>query len=189
MAQLESSITTDRLTLRRFAPGDLRALSVLYGDESVTRYLYFGTRDHVQTQLALEKKLAQPVGITDDNVLPVAAVLTSNGRLVGDFMLRWTANEHRQGEIGGSLAPEFHGMGYAPEIYRELLSLGFNTFGLHRIVGRCDGRNAASIRSLEKAGLHREAHFLENEFVKGEWTDEVVLALRRSEWLIGQTAR
>jgi hypothetical protein len=33
-----------------------------------------------------------------------------------------------------------------------------------------------------KGGQVREAHLIENEFVKGEWTDEVVLAIRKSQW-------
>ncbi|MCP2254937.1 hypothetical protein LY13_003709 [Prauserella aidingensis] len=43
--------------------------------------------------------------------------------------------------------------------------------------GRLDGRNAASARVLEKLGMRREAHLRENEYVKGEWTDEVVYAV------------
>jgi RimJ/RimL family protein N-acetyltransferase len=96
--------------------------------------------------------------------------------------MRWINNEHRQGEMGGSLHPQHHGKGLAVEVYRELLEIGFGQFSLHRIVGRCDARNVASIRALEKAGLVREAHFIENEFVKGEWTDEVVLAIRKAQW-------
>jgi RimJ/RimL family protein N-acetyltransferase len=30
--------------------------------------------------------------------------------------------------------------------------------------------------------MRREAHFRENEFVKGEWTDEVVFAVLEDEW-------
>ncbi len=59
-------------------------------------------------------------------------------------------------------------------------------YDLHRVCGRCDGRNAASVRSLQKAGLREEAHFVENEFVKGEWTDEIVLAILQSEWRAAQ---
>jgi len=99
-------------------------------------------------------------------------------------MLHWRDDGHRQGEIGGSLHPDFHGCGYASEIYVALIDLAFSVYGLHRVVGRCDARNLASIRSLEKAGLRREAHFVENEFVKGEWTDEVVLAIRENQWAV-----
>jgi RimJ/RimL family protein N-acetyltransferase len=84
--------------------------------------------------------------------------------------------------MGGSLHPDVHGRGYAGEIYRELLTLAFDKYDLHRVIGRCDARNAASIRSLAKAGLHQEARLEENEFVKGEWTSEVVMALLQREW-------
>jgi len=30
--------------------------------------------------------------------------------------------------------------------------------------------------------MRREAHLRENEFVKGEWTDELVYAILASEW-------
>lgn len=63
-----------------------------------------------------------------------------------------------------------------------MLRLGFEGLRLHRIVGRADGRNNASVRVLEKLGMRREAYFVQNEIVKGEWTDEVVYAMLASEW-------
>ena len=182
MAQLLVNCRTNRLTLRPFQLGDLDDLATYFGLPEVSRYLYWGPRDRDETREALERSLHRPQEIIDENVLPVAVVLNETNRVVGDFMLRWSANEHRQGEMGGSLNPEYHRRGIAVEVYRELLQIGFVHYSLHRIVGRCDGRNAASIRSLEKAGLHQEAHLVENEFVKGEWTDEVVMAIRREQW-------
>jgi RimJ/RimL family protein N-acetyltransferase len=182
MVQLARPITTPRLTLRRFQRDDLDELAAVVGGESVNRYLYTEPRDRGETLAVLECRLERPEEIGDDNVLHVAVELRETGRLVGEFMLHWRADEHLQGEMGGSLHPDVQGLGYASEVYRSLLELAFSTYGLHRVVGRCDARNAASIRSLEKAGLHREAHFVENEYVKGEWTDEVVLAVRSSEW-------
>jgi RimJ/RimL family protein N-acetyltransferase len=35
---------------------------------------------------------------------------------------------------------------------------------------------------MERLGMRREAHFVENEFVKGEWCDELVYAVLASEW-------
>jgi len=182
MAQLLADRRTARLTLRPFGADDVDDLAPIYANEGVARYLYWEPRDRTATQEALQRHMQRPIEIVDENVLPVAVVLSSSGRVIGDFLLRWLRNEHLQGEIGGSLHPDFHGQGLAVEVYHELLDIGFSQFLLHRIVGRCDGRNGPSIRSLEKAGLHREAHFVENEFVKGEWTDEVVLAIRREQW-------
>ena len=153
-----------------------------YADESVNRYLYSEPRDRDETFVALERRIEHDEAVAEDNALLIAVELRETSQLIGDFMLHWNEDVHRQGEIGGSLHPDHHGKGYASEIYVALLELAFSTYGLHRVVGRCDARNSASIRSLEKAGLRREAHFIENEFVKGEWTDEVVLAIRAGAW-------
>jgi RimJ/RimL family protein N-acetyltransferase len=182
MVQLARPIITRRLILRRFERRDLDDLAHIFEDESVNRYLYSVPRTRAQTKELLAKRISVPEGTDADKVVHVAIELRDTQRLIGDFMLRWHDDEHRQGEIGGSLNPENHGQGYATEIYEALLELAFEEFDLHRVVGRCDGRNAPSVRSLEKAGLHQEAYFVENEFVKGEWTDEIVLAILQSEW-------
>jgi hypothetical protein len=53
---------------------------------------------------------------------------------------------------------------------------------LHRIIGRCDGRNRRSAAVPERNGMRLEAHLVENEFVKGEWADGLVYAILRREW-------
>jgi RimJ/RimL family protein N-acetyltransferase len=50
------------------------------------------------------------------------------------------------------------------------------------VIGRAEARNVASARVLEKLGMRREAHLVENEWVKGEWQSEVVYALLDREW-------
>jgi len=109
-------------------------------------------------------------------------VLPETGVLIGDVVLFWRSREHRQGEIGYIFHPDYHGNGYATEAAREMLRLGFDDLGLHRIVGRVDARNTASARVLERLGMRPEAHFLQNEMVKGEWTDEIVYAMLEHEW-------
>ena len=37
--------------------------------------------------------------------------------------------------------------------------------------------------------MRREAHLIESEFVKGEWTDELVYAILRREWEASAPAR
>lgn len=35
---------------------------------------------------------------------------------------------------------------------------------------------------LEQLGMRREAHLVENEWVKGEWTDEAIYGMLDREW-------
>ena len=102
--------------------------------------------------------------------------------MIGDLVLMWRSAEHRMGEIGYILHPDHQGQGFAAEAGEALLRLGFDGLGLHRVIGRCDARNRASARVLERLGMRREAHFVRNEIVKGEWTDELVYAMLEDEW-------
>lgn len=129
----------------------------------------------------LERRQGQ-AGIDEEgHGLVLVATLRNSGEMVGDVLLRWVSQTHRQGEIGFILHPDHHGHGYATEAGEVMLKLGFGDLGLHRIVARCDARNQASVRVMERLGMRREAHLRENEFVKGEWCDELVYAILAAE--------
>ena len=175
-------IVTERLVLRPFAAGDLDALHAIQSRPDVTRYLYWEPRSRDEVREGLAARLT-PTGLAEEgDRLSLAVVRRDSEALIGDVSLWLRSKEHRQGEIGFLMHPDHHGRGYATEAGRELLRLGFDTFGLHLIVGRCDARNTASARVMERLGMRREAHFRQNELVKGEWCDELVYAMLAGEW-------
>jgi RimJ/RimL family protein N-acetyltransferase len=175
-------ITTDRLILRLFVEEDLEALHAYQSLPEVTRYLYWEPRDRAATAEALRRRIATPALAKEGEVLVLAVVLRETGDLIGEVNLAWLSEEHRQGEFGFVFNPAYHGRGYAAEAAVQMLRLGFEELGLHRIIGRCDGRNEASAALMAKLGMRREAHFVQNEIVKGEWTDEFVYAMLSEEW-------
>ena len=176
-------IATERMIIRPFAPGDLDALVAIHGDERVVRYLPWGVRDRAELAGVLEEKTRRTRVEREGDGLNLAGVDAQTGALVADLSLMWRSAEHQQGEVGYILHPDREGHGYATEGARAMLALGFDGLGLHRIYGRIDARNAASARVLERLGMRREAHLVENEHLKGEWTDEVVYALLAREWV------
>ena len=113
-----------------------------------------------------------------------AVVLRETGEVVADMSLWCVSEGHAQGEIGFTVHPAHQRKGYATEAARPLLDFGFGTVGWHRVVGRTEARNIASARVLEKLGMRREAHFVENEWVKGEWQSELVYAILAEEWAV-----
>lgn len=175
-------ITTARLRLRPFVPGDLDALYDIQSRDDVARYLYWGPRSRDEVHTALSERERFTTLEVDGDTLLLAIDLRASGVLIGDVNLHWLRGPHRQGEIGYVLHPTYHGQGYGREAAREMLRFGFEGLGLHRIIGRCDARNVASARLMERLGLRREAHFQQNEYVKGEWCDEDVYALLAAEW-------
>lgn len=175
-------VLTKRLALRRWTMGDFDALHAILSDEGVARYLYWDAKTPAETRELLAQRVGQYRLDDRNDVLTLAADDRETGQLVGSGMVKWASRADEQGELGYILSPAHYGRGYATEIAIALLRLGFEGAHMHRIVGRCDARNIASARVLEKAGLRREAHLVENEYVKGEWTSELVYALLAREW-------
>ncbi len=175
-------LRTERLLLRPFRQGDLDALTDTLGRPDVVRYLYWDvqTRDEVADLIARRMHLATLAKPGDRLVLAVER--RDTGELAGDVVLGWDDSEHRQGEIGFVFSPAHHGKGFATEAAHATLRYGFDDVGLHRIYGRCDARNTASARVMERLGMRREAHLIENEWFKGEWGSELVYGMLDREW-------
>lgn len=175
-------ITTARLVLRPYEPGDLPFLHDMFSRADVCRYLPWPPMDMEQARAKLEQRFRQTRIEMDREAIIVVAVEVATRRPIGELMLRLTNAESRQGEIGWSLHPDAQGRGLATEGAREMLRVGFQELGLHRITAECDPRNDASLRVMERLGMRREAHFVENWLLKGEWVGEIVCAILESDW-------
>jgi RimJ/RimL family protein N-acetyltransferase len=181
----EWPLQTERLVLRPFAPGDFDALFVIQSDEGVARWLYNEPRSIEETRELLAHKIGGDALRGEGEWLSAAAVLRATDELVADVSLYWASETHRQGELGFVVHPAHQGKGYATEASRPVLDFAFGELGLHRVVGRLEPRNGGSARVLEKLGMRREAHLVENEWVKGEWQSELVYAILAREWRDG----
>jgi [ribosomal protein S5]-alanine N-acetyltransferase len=147
-----STLSTERLRLRRFTPGDLELLVRLNGDERVMRYAG-GVKTREQTGELLRGRILQyyeehpGMGVW-------ATIERDSGACIGMHLLN-----HIQGEsfiqVGYLLLPEFWGKGYATEMCRAVLRYGFAGLGLPRIVAITNMDNVDSQRVLLKAGLER----------------------------------
>lgn len=182
MLRPDYPLLTERLLLRPFRDDDLDALCVIDGDPATARYLYSAPRSRAEVRASLARRKKMTGIKREGDAIRLAAVLRDDGTLVGDVSLHYRSREHRLGEIGFVLHPDHHGRGYATEAVRVLFGLGFGSLGLHRIIGRCDPRNLASARLMERLGMRREAFFRESEFIKDEWCDELVYGLLAAEW-------
>ena len=175
-------LETERLLLRPYTPDDFDALLAMHSRPDVARYLYWEPRTEAEVRTTLEKKVASRAIRSEGDVLAFAVVLKATDEVVADVVLQLISEEHRQGEVGFIVHPDHQGHGYATEASRALLRLGFEDLKLHRVIGHLEARNAASARVLEKIGMRREAHFVENEYVKGEWQSGIVYAILDREW-------
>jgi RimJ/RimL family protein N-acetyltransferase len=179
---LAQPIRTERLVLRPFEERDLDALCDLQARPEVARYLYWEPRNRRQSRASLKSKMGRTQIAKGGDALNLAVTVSPDDRLIGDVMLMYPSTVHHQAELGYLFAPAVRGHGYATEAATALVDLAITALEVHRVYARLDGRNDRSARLLERVGLRREAHLVENEWVKGEWTDELVYAVLATEW-------
>jgi len=172
---------TERLLLRPYSLDDYDAFHDLHGRDDVARYLPWETRDAEASRKALDRHQTAVLE-KDDDGMTLAGFDKESGRLVGEFVLFLRSVEHRGGEVGYVLHPDFWGRGLATEGARAMLEIGFDLLGMHRVIARIDARNTGSAAVLERLGMRREALLVKNEWFKGEWGDEADYALLDEEW-------
>ncbi|HSU37759.1 MAG TPA: GNAT family protein [Propionibacteriaceae bacterium] len=173
---------TPRLILRPFEAADLEALLGIQSDRDAVRFVPYPPRDRATVALVLEHKITHTTLAEVGNLIELAVTLADDGTLIGDVLLALRSVEHQTLEVGYIFAPAYGGQGYATEAVRDLLDLAFGPLGASRVVARVDDRNVASWVLLERLGMRMEAHFIENQWFKGELTSEVNYAMLAREW-------
>jgi aminoglycoside 6'-N-acetyltransferase len=175
-------LETPRLLLRRFRDDDLAPFLAYRNDPEVARYQSWESCSTREATLFIEQqKLLRP-GVPGQ-WFQFAIELKESAVTIGDCAFTINLSDARQAEIGFTLARGFQKRGYATEAVARLLDYGFVELGLHRIIAVTDCENHSSVALLERMGMRREAHFIQNIWFKGKWGDEYHYALLRDEWM------
>ncbi len=177
-----ATLETDRLILRHFTDADLVPFMAYRNDPDVARYQgWEGISEAEAHAFIAEQKLVQP-GVPGQ-WFQIAIALKEMGMLAGDCALKINEHDERQAEIGYTLARAYQGKGIAAEAVSRILYYAFRTLELHRVIAITDCENTASIALLERLGMRREGHFIQNVWFKGKWADEYLYAILQHEWL------
>lgn len=199
-------LETPRLLLREFVQDDFAAVHSYATDPDVVRFMVWGpnseddTRNFIANILAWQQ--AQPRKVFD-----LAVETKENRRLIGScgFHLARTISEGSSQSIGQGTAADYNldphshtrdqhaavgycfskeawGQGYATEAATAVLRFGFEQLGLHKIFATCDVDNKGSARVLEKIGMRREGHFLEDIKIKRQWRDSFLYSALNRDW-------
>jgi RimJ/RimL family protein N-acetyltransferase len=176
---------TARLVLRPFETEDFDAYRVYHQRADVYRFLYSAPPEP-ETLRSNFEAARHPRLTYDGDTLRLAVERADDAAVIGEVLLKLADSAARQAEVGYIFNPRFSGVGYATEAVRAMIGIGFRTFGFHRIFARIDTRNHGSVGIVERLGLRREAHFIQNDRFDGVWGDEFVYATLASEWQAAQ---
>jgi RimJ/RimL family protein N-acetyltransferase len=190
VAALERPLQTKRLTLRPASGDDAGATWRYRRLDTVNEWLT-GAEDSFDTY---RSRFVEPGRLAATVIVELdERPDTESKAVIGDFMLRredaWSqtgvADRARgaQAELGWVLDPSHTGAGYATEAVRELLRYCFEDLGVHRVVANCFLGNVASWRLMERLGMRRELHAVEESLHRsGQWLDTVGYAILAGEW-------
>ena len=173
-------IESERLRIRRFKDSDLATFMAYRNDPEVARYQSWDSSDEQEARTFIREMESAQLGVPGE-WFQFAIESKEMGDLIGDCALRVDEHEPYRAEIGFTLAREHQGRGFASEVVSLLLDYTFDTLGLHRVVAIADCRNAPSWALLERVGMRREGHFIENVWFKGGWADEYLYAVLKDE--------
>lgn len=175
------TLTTPRLILRPYTEDDWLAVHAYGAEPETTRFQAWGPNTEDETRQFVARCVAASRA-PDEQGYFFATVSQATGRLLGGCNLFPTNKPHGEAMIGYTLHRDFWRQGYTTEAATALLSFGFGTLNLHRIVSHCDRDNVGSWRVMEKLGMRREGHERESVWFKGRWHDWLRYAILRDEW-------
>lgn len=183
LAQLRWPVNTRRLSLRPATADDLDATWKFRRRDDVSLWL---------TRAPATLDEYRPLFL-DPASLAKSLVIELDGDVIGDLMLdvaeAWgqaevTDKRHDvQAELGWVVHPYFAGRGYGTEAVHELLRLAFEEVGVRRVIASCFTDNIASSRLMERVGMRRETHAIQDALHRsGVWLDSFGYALLADEY-------
>lgn len=175
-----TELISDRLRLREFKFDDWLAIQQTYAaDPQVTEFMIWGPNSEQATKEFVRQAIAQSKE-RPRNSFEFAIIVSD--KLIGGCVLRIVHHDFRIGEIGYVLGHRYWGKGYAVEAVQLLFQMAFKELSLHRIYATCNALNLRSERVMQKLGMRKEGHFLQDRFIKGKWEDSFMYAILEDEW-------
>jgi RimJ/RimL family protein N-acetyltransferase len=175
-------LETARLILRPLEAGDVDDILPYHSDPESIRYIPWDQRDREFVVDWLTRAVTY-LGIKEGQPgLLLAMVEKSSGKVIGQLNSAMVDAANQTADVGYITNPDYRGQGFVNEALEALIEFLFTQEKVHRIIADIDIRNVDSIRVVERLGFRREATFVENDYLKGEWCSMHLYALLSREW-------
>lgn len=168
------------LYLDRFVEEDAPLIYKLRSDPTVLKYI---SREPMASEAdAIEWTQERIKDFEENKGINWVIRKQKGGKLMGTVgFWRYDAERFRA-EVGYSLLPEHHGQGIMSRCLKCILPFAFEELNMHSVSAEIDPYNLASKKVLEKAGFRKEAHFTEDFYFRGVFSDSAVYSLLQ-KWL------
>lgn len=168
-----------RIALREFTVLDVESAWHVVGDDRVTKWLSFDSRDIAATE-SMVRGAIERSAVSPRNEYYLAIVRLEDNELVG--FIRLGLSGVKAGKLGYALRPDAWRQGYGLEAVRLMLRFAFNSLGLHRVTAAIGPDNVGSISLIRRVGLNYEGRLRDHVFTNNVWRDSLLYSLLESEW-------
>ena len=175
-------IRVGSLLLREGGEEDIEQLLSFRNDPGVNRFML---RTSVDPEIFRQEWQAVPTSDADFScVAEVDGHVVAMGFLdVVDGIGQPGMPKSTEGVIGYIVEPGSAGKGVATHLAHGLLTAAFDRLRLRRVTASCNADNHASTRVLEKVGMRREQHGIEDSWhAELGWVDGYQYAMLAREW-------
>ena len=176
-------VTTERLSLRRFAAADLDGLAAVFAKPEVWMFPFGRAFTRAETETFLAGQIAHwdtcKVGCWLVEERETNRVIGYAGLSVPTFLPEVLPTL----EVGWRFDPDVWGQGYATEAARAALREGFTTLGLDEICSLPQVENHASVRVAERIGMCRDRVVTIAATDRRSAVDAVDFRMTRAQWI------
>ena len=172
-------LDSDRVRLRPFRAGDLKALHALYGDAENLRW--WGT-DPSPSLDATRKMMRWHVAYHPAQYVLWAVEEKKTRRLIGMINYHRRDRRERRVDVGWIMAPGLQGKGYMTEAGRALLRYLIDTLEIHKVEALIRPENKPSAALAKRLGFRLEAGPIRDRWlVGGQWHSVMLYGLIAGE--------
>lgn len=184
---VKPTLTGSVVALRPFREADLPVMAEVLADPDVIRLTgsATSTREVESATAEIDEKLRDWYLSRADqhDRLDLAVIDRASGECVGEVVLNKVDVDNLSCNFRTLLGPRGRDRGLGTEAARLLLGYGFEVIGFHRIwLTVFPSFNARARRAYEKVGFRSEGVMREAFRFDGEWIDDELMAILRTEW-------
>jgi RimJ/RimL family protein N-acetyltransferase len=177
---MKKMIQTERIKLRPIESKDNESIFSYRSDSETNKYQGFIPKKLNEVDEFIAKN---PTEFNKpESWFQLVIIEKISNEVVGDLGIHFIGNDGFQCELGCTLSKKHQGKGFANDAMKITIDYLFNSLNKHRITGSVDPKNIDSIRLLERLNFRKEAHFKESLLLNGEWVDDIIYGLLKSEW-------
>lgn len=176
-------VTTDRLHLRRFLPGDAQLLAPIFAKRAFWEFPYGRgfTREETEDFVAALVAEWDLYGLSD-----WIAIDRASGQVIGYLGIavpHFLPEILPAVEVGWRLDPDFWGRGLALEGASVALDQAFGPLGLDRVCSAPQGINPRSVRVCERLGMTFERSAMSQGNARRGPVEVSLYWITRQQWL------